>query len=99
MDGSVRMDGMDEALARMNKYVRVIRRVNRVYLAECKRPNKNKQLADKLGKKLEGAFNREHKIKPITTSSEAFTSTSEPITTPSDPITTPIWTTAPSEDY
>ena len=64
MDGSVRMDGMDEALSRMNKYVRVIRRVNRVYLAECKRPNKNKRLADKLGKKFEGAFRREHQLGP-----------------------------------
>ena len=62
MDGGVRMDGMDEALARMNKYVRVIRRVNRAYLGDCKRPLKNKRLADKLGDKLEGAFNRVHQI-------------------------------------
>ena len=48
----------EDPIESMRKYVRVLRRVNRVYLAECKRPNKNKRLADKLGDKLEGAFKR-----------------------------------------
>jgi len=58
--GDLRMDGMEDAVERMQKYIRVLRRVSRVYLGECKRPGKNKRLADKLGLKLANAFTRTH---------------------------------------
>ena len=51
-----------EPMERMKKYIRVIRRVSRVYLATCKRPNKNKRLADKVGRKLASAFYRQHPV-------------------------------------
>lgn len=44
----------------MHKYLRVLRRVNRVYLSECKRPGKNTRLADRLADKMEGAYRRAH---------------------------------------
>ena len=53
------------AVDRMQKYVRVLRRVNRVYLGGCKRTDKHRRLADKLGKRLEAAFHHEHPMTPI----------------------------------
>lgn len=66
-----------EPMERMKKYIRVLRRVNRVYLPTCKRPQKNKRLAEKLGRKLTSAYYRQHPAEPTTTASE-------PITTPSE---------------
>merc|ERR1712088_133735 len=55
-EGDTRSEGGDAAVERMRKYIRVLVRVNRVYLGECKRPNKNKRTAEKLGARLERAF-------------------------------------------
>ncbi len=49
-------EDVGSGLERMKKYIRVLTRVNRVYLSECKRPHKNKRNAEKLGAKLERAF-------------------------------------------
>merc|ERR1712046_185862 len=60
LGGDVRTMQISEAVPRMKKYIRVMKRVNRVYLPNCKKTPTRATRADWLGKRYEDGFKKVH---------------------------------------